>query len=190
MDSLRVFKLPDELRPVLSKPYGETISGADRFTVAYKLKRKASGRKLWSIGDVLTYTLLKLDTVPYTAVVDGRSERRVFRNQGYIVSIYTAIDAEITRISNPPGTISEESIRALCMERRNPSIKRLIIVDGEEDLLTPICILKADMGDIVAYGQPGVGVSVIEVDEEYKGSAEEILGRFVPRDYLALCMNK
>lgn len=44
----------------------------------------------------------------------------------------------------------------------------LIVVDGEEDLAVIPCVLFADEGDVVLYGQPDEGIVAVEVSEEKK----------------------
>ena len=50
-----------------------------------------------------------------------------------------------------------------------------IVVDGEEDLLTLIAVLYAPEKSLVVYGQPYVGIVVVEVTSEKQAEAKEIL---------------
>ncbi|MEM3040843.1 MAG: DUF359 domain-containing protein, partial [Nitrososphaerota archaeon] len=75
---------------------------------------------------------------------------------------------------NEPGTISEDAYstvsKAMLMPR--PVVVR---VRGEEDLLALVAIIEAPIGSVVLYGQPGVGVVVVDVDERAKQNALSIL---------------
>jgi uncharacterized protein (UPF0218 family) len=50
-----------------------------------------------------------------------------------------------------------------------------IIVEGEEDLLVVVAVLHAPLGGFVVYGQPYLGVVVVEVSAEKKAQVRGFL---------------
>ncbi|HYA22476.1 MAG TPA: DUF359 domain-containing protein, partial [Thermoproteota archaeon] len=52
----------------------------------------------------------------------------------------------------------------------------VVIVEGEEDLLTLFAIDLSSGGDLVIYGQPGEGAVVVRVDDDVKKRNSELLG--------------
>ena len=60
------------------------------------------------------------------------------------------------------------------------SNKRLILkVNGEEDLSVLPFLLLAPIGFVIFYGQPGFGIVKIEVTEENKEIAYNIVSSFI-----------
>jgi hypothetical protein len=78
---------------------------------------------------------------------------------------------------NPPGTISDELVRAIRDAVGDPPA--LIFVEGEEDLAVLPLVLEAPLGAVILYGQPGEGVVLREVDREAKALAAAFVDRFV-----------
>jgi len=77
------------------------------------------------------------------------------------------------RVRNEPGTISSNAWAAVheAVECGNA----LMIVDGEEDLLTLVAMAVAPLGSFVIYGQPGQGVVLVQVDDEARKKAHSFL---------------
>lgn len=77
------------------------------------------------------------------------------------------------RVRNEPGTISSNAWAAV-----NEAVEcgnALMIVDGEEDLLTLVAMAVAPLGSFVIYGQPGQGVVLVQVDDEARKKAHSFL---------------
>lgn len=129
-----------------------------------------SGKKIYSVGDVVTQRLLHHGIIPTLAVIDQRSMRIPCDN----IPEYKAYRFSAR---NPPGVITDELIgcinRALCLE---PSI---IVVEGEEDLAVIPMVLGAPEGGILLYGQPGEGVVLRKIDYQAKKEAEALLSLFI-----------
>ena len=51
----------------------------------------------------------------------------------------------------------------------------MVLIEGEEDLLTIPAVMEAPLGAVVFYGQPLEGVVAVRVDEESKAGARAIL---------------
>ena len=77
-------------------------------------------------------------------------------------------------ITNPPGTLSTESI-ILLRDLIKQNIDSLIVVDGEEDLLALPSILFAPINGHVLYGQPNEGLVIVSVTESLKVKVYGIL---------------
>ena len=164
----RIRKLPTDLRPLMKTYLGELIPSAAE--VAGRLRQRP-GVRVISVGDVTTAELLKLGIKPDVAVVDYR----VMRSEAD-EDLKRAVDGyriPSVRIRNPAGTITPALFKAF---EKNPPIK--IIVEGEEDLATMVAAIKAPLGSVVLYGQPGKGVVWIDVTEQKKQQFEDLLGRF------------
>jgi len=127
----------------------------------------ASGRKLITVGDVVTANALRFGLRPWAAIVDGRAMRKPLPN---------ALKAPWRRrlvLRNPPGTISDEAWAIVGSAVREGDT--LVLVDGEEDLLALLAIALGPEGAIVIYGQPGRGVVLVEVGEDSKKSVRDII---------------
>ena len=77
------------------------------------------------------------------------------------------------RVRNEPGTISSNAWAAV--HEAVQSGNAVMIVDGEEDLLTLVAMAVAPLGSFVIYGQPGEGVVLVEVDGEARKKAHSFL---------------
>ena len=64
------------------------------------------------------------------------------------------------------------------------SLKALIVVDGEEDLLALPVIVEAPEGSLVFYGQPSTGVVSITVSNSIKSKVKRMLKKFIKLKYL------
>jgi GTP-dependent dephospho-CoA kinase len=120
-----------------------------------------------SVGDRVTESLQAMGRTPDVQVVD-EVERRVKR---------LAPEAPFVRLfkaSNPAGTITMEAIRAvrLAFDAEKPA---RVLIDGEEDLLAMPAIEAAPLGSALYYGQPGVGMVLVRVDEKAKTSVRRLM---------------
>ncbi|MDA4123701.1 MAG: GTP-dependent dephospho-CoA kinase family protein [Thaumarchaeota archaeon] len=104
---------------------------------------------------------------PDVQVVD-RVERRVVRDAPEVPY------SRLVMAKNPAGSITADGIRAVRGALRGKKPVR-VLVDGEEDLLAIPSVEAAPTGSIVIYGQPGLGVVVVEVDERAKASVTRTL---------------
>jgi uncharacterized protein (UPF0218 family) len=73
------------------------------------------------------------------------------------------------RVRNDPGTIGSEAWAAV--SEAIESGDAIMIVEGEEDLLTLVAMAVAPLGSLVIYGQPGEGLVLVEVDDAAKKKA-------------------
>jgi uncharacterized protein (UPF0218 family) len=124
-----------------------------------------------SVGDRVTESLQELGRTPDVQIVD-EVERRTRRPAPEVPF------ARLYRARNPAGTITVEAIDAVAraMEGEKPA---RVLIEGEEDLLAIPSIQAAPLGASVYYGQPGVGVVVVPVDERSKASVRKTMAAMV-----------
>jgi hypothetical protein len=156
--------LPEEHRQLFKEPFGELHRHIDSILAAI------TGHTVYTVGDVVTHTLLKKGITPAIAVVDGLTMRspciRPLQCTG-----------ERLQVDNPPGTITEELVRALEYAVAHPPMT--IVVNGEEDLAVIPLVIAAPDGTILLYGQPHEGVVLRRIDAESKAVARKLLRHFV-----------
>lgn len=116
------------------------------------------------MGDRVTETMQELGRTPDVQVVD-EVERRVRRAAPDVPYV------TLFRAANPAGTITFGAIRAIELAFASEKPSR-VLIDGEEDLLALPAVDSAPLGSSLYYGQPGVGVVLVEVDERAKASVE------------------
>lgn len=165
----RVLVLTPELRAELKKPMGELVKGPPE-EVFGRLRERLRGRKVITVGDIVTSNALRHGLELWAAVIDGRAMRKPLRERAA-----GAPWSRRLRITNPPGTISSEAWSAIGMAVREG--RTLVEVNGEEDLLALVAVLCAPEGSVVLYGQPGEGVVVVEVSSRAKAFCREVIKR-------------
>ncbi len=159
--------LTPSLRRKLKKPLGRLflaveVRGEDFLALA------AGAPFAVTVGDRVTETFQETTgRSPDVFVVDGM-ERRSARE------IPRIAHASTVSARNPAGRITRAALgamkRAFAMEK-----PVLVLIEGEEDLLTIPAVIGAPLGAVVFYGQPLEGVVAVEVDGKSKASAREIL---------------
>jgi uncharacterized protein (UPF0218 family) len=126
-----------------------------------------ASRMLITVGDRVTEFAHQLGRTPDVQVVDGVERRRT----------RVAPDVPYSRqlkARNPAGALTSEAIVAVRKAVRGKKPVR-VLIEGEEDLLAIPAAEAAPLGSILHYGQPGIGVVVVAVDERVKLSARRIL---------------
>jgi len=159
--------LPKEHRKLFREPFGELHRNLN------EVVPKIAGRIVYSVGDVVTHNLQKMGIKPAIAVIDGRTMRSPCHRM-------PPIHGECIRVKNPPGTLTDDLIRALEHAIEHPPVT--VIVDGEEDLAVIPLVIAAPDGAIILYGQPRQGVVLRTVNSEAKYTARHLLSHFVRSD--------
>ncbi|MEM1626130.1 MAG: GTP-dependent dephospho-CoA kinase family protein [Sulfolobaceae archaeon] len=132
--------------------------------------------RIISIGDVTTETLLKLNVLPFLAIIDGKTKRNFIRTISYEDKF------QVIRIRNEAGVIrytALQTIKKLLQENKQGNY--LLLVDGEEDLLTIPVILYSNVNDVILYGQPNAGVVVIKPNEIITWIAFNIISKMITK---------
>ncbi|MDQ1279187.1 MAG: GTP-dependent dephospho-CoA kinase, partial [Thermoproteota archaeon] len=116
--------------------------------------------KLIVVGDFVTLNTIKYNISADTYIIDNKVMRKPVES----ISIG---DMKILRARNPPGEIIEEAWEATKKVVEDFS-KCCLIIDGEEDLLTLPAIKFAPKRAIIVYGQPHVGIVLVNITESKK----------------------
>ena len=163
--------LPDDLRDILKEPIGKLVNEKQL------LKLLSDEKSIVSIGDQVTYTLLKNDIKPIFCVVDYKTRRGEFPQK--FIQIIKAYGNKIVRVKNPQGCISDELWGAIenAFENANERVSTRIEVDGEEDLASLVAIFMAPLDVTIIYGLPNKGVLVVKPTSQNKEKVSDILNQ-------------
>lgn len=158
------------LRILLKYPLGALLSSAPE--ISYKLLIQYLNflrpRKIIAVGDFVTNNLVNRGIYPDIIVIDGKVERKKYKIE-INTSIYTII-----KIKNPPSTLNIEIFK-LCDEISKDNRRYMVIVDGEEDLLTLPLIYYSPETSVVVYGLPKLGVVITPCDKSKKRFVKKVL---------------
>jgi len=157
--------LPDKHRSLFREPFGKLYPDIPAALP------EISGRRLFTVGDVVTHNLVKSGIVPALAIIDGNTRRSPCKKA-------VPVTGRHIRVANPAGMITDELVAAIRDALSNPP--STIEVAGEEDLAVIPLVIEAPEGSVVLYGQPDRGVVVRPVDPEAKATAKKLLARFIP----------
>jgi GTP-dependent dephospho-CoA kinase len=164
----RVYRLPIELRPTLTRPLGRVFTEEE--VGGFEFKRLArEAPMVVTVGDRVTDTLGALGRTPEVQVVDGveRRQNRELPDVPYAI---------LVKVNNPAGTVTADAIEGMRAAFRGKKPVR-VKVDGEEDLMAMLAIAMAPVSAVVYYGQPGEGVVAVKVDATSKSRNREILAK-------------
>ena len=162
-------ELPKDKRRFLKKPLGTLFEDS---ISAFNYLDSLDYELLVTVGDFTSADFLRNDYEIDVLIVDFLIERNPTNtDKKDIIEKYSAPSVEV---ENPRGHITEELWNAL--EDVEHPLK--IYVEGEEDLATLPAVLLSPTGSMVAYGQPGEGVVLVEVDESKKKEFEEYVEFF------------
>jgi uncharacterized protein (UPF0218 family) len=159
--------LTPALRRRLKKPLGRLFPSVDVRGEEF-LSLAARSSMVVTVGDRVTETLQETTgRSPDVFVVDGM-ERRSARE---IPKVPHGVTLEA---KNPAGRLTRAARSAMkkAFAGEKPA---MVLIDGEEDLLTIPAVIEAPSGAVVFYGQPLEGVVAVEVDERSKAAAREVL---------------
>jgi len=164
----RIAVFSEEIKERLRKPLGRLIPGGPSETsktLVEELSRVPG--KIIAVGDRVSRELSRLGIRADVYIVDDKIERQS-------VEPFKAHGAAEVCCENEPGTISEDAYNAVrtAVNMSGPVVVR---VRGEEDLLALVAIVEAPLGSVVIYGQPRMGVVLVEIDEKAKENAVSIL---------------
>ncbi|RLG09223.1 MAG: hypothetical protein DRN68_02085 [Thaumarchaeota archaeon] len=162
---------PEEARRILKRPAGKLITG-DPDDVARRVKSIIEFDEPTLVVAVGDYTSKKLRDVGARVnlyIIDGRVERKA-------TELFKPEDLKVVRVVNEAGTLNPDAVKTLHKLLRRKELKdTILLVDGEEDLLTLAAILSAPDQTIIVYGQPGKGSVVVRVDDRVRDLALNIL---------------
>ena len=165
-----MYVLPDDLKDTLKQYIGQLV---DEPTLLKLLKKEKS---IVTVGDRVTYTVLKHGFTPLLCIVDFILERKRYPEEmKKLIQMFGLVHL---KIKNPPGTITDELWDAIQTVYQNPQNRPICIeVEGEEDLASLAAIYLAPRGVTVIYGLPNKGVVVVKATEAHKQKVKEVLDR-------------
>jgi len=162
----------DSQRNLLSGPLGDLIEEEPRSAVLILRSEYLSKSRgvSFSVGDIVTETMIE-GGVPFSvAVLDMKTQRRPF-------------ELDIGKfgrkffLKNPAGHISLEAWTVL-RTALSAGPNSLVLVEGEEDLMTAVAIDVSEEGSLVVYGQPGKGMVVVKIEPDVKRRIRELISSF------------
>jgi hypothetical protein len=156
--------LTEELRPSLKRPLGTLLpgDGSEIYQeVAQLISLKKPPRVIF-VGDAVSRNAAARGLRRDVMIIDNK-EKRV---QAEPLEVSAA---RTFRVRNERGTISSNAWAAV--DEAIESGDAIMIVDGEEDLLTLVAMAVAPSGSFVVYGQPGEGLVLVEIDDEARRKA-------------------
>ena len=166
---MQIRRLTPKLRKELKAPLGLLIRGSseDTIKVLKGLIERMKPKAIISVGDVVSENIIRAGIRPQILVVDNKVMRTP------IDPIEVDVDQTL-RVKNPPGTLMDETWRAVKEAIGSEGTTR-VVVDGEEDLLTLVVVLCAPRRSLVVYGQPDEGVVVVNVTEKTIGRVRNVI---------------
>ena len=175
IDSAGRLTMPEKLRQILSAPLGKILTGQG---IQVSLETRAKSL-IVTVGDMTTKTVLDLQKIPALAIIDLKVGRVPYHD---LDAYLGATKADTTYIKSGPGHISVEADIVIDAWAKsvvaNITRQKIIIVTGEEDLLTLPVVAYSPLGTVVYYGQPKKGIVEVEVTEEMKQQAASWLAQF------------
>lgn len=176
MTFLKEYLLTENVKTRLKHPLGTLIRGSQGrpMRLLKEAIRREKPPKVYVVGDYTALKTIEYDIKVALFVVDNKVMRRP-------VEVVFPRSLKVFRARNPPGTITSEAWGVIkqVVECDSPV---LLVVEGEEDLLTLPVIKFAPKNAYVVYGQPHVGLVLVRVTEEKKKEIDAILDEMQKED--------
>lgn len=112
------------------------------------------------VGDVVYATFAQSHLSFDYAIIDGKTKRSTSLNLPK--KFHSLVNP------NPPGSITASIAEEILNQIHKNIPESIYMVSGEEDLLAFIPLLTLPLKSVVFYGQPDVGIVMIEVNEATK----------------------
>ena len=165
--------LTRKLRALLKLPMGELLTGDEEQNMKNlkKIVKQENPPRVICVGDAVSRNAIKAGEDSWIKIVDGKE----MRNETGLDDFH---GSRIFLVENEPGTLNH-----IAWETVSEVIKHegsIMIVKGEEDLLTLPAILEAPKKSIVIYGQPQrAGIVVVRVNNESKQLANSMIDAMI-----------
>ncbi|HEX7042174.1 MAG TPA: pantetheine-phosphate adenylyltransferase [Patescibacteria group bacterium] len=169
--------LSDNVREILHKPFGIFLEG----DIPENMLQHPEN--MVTVGDFVTKRFNDMKISQAISVIDFSIERK------HIFTTISDLGFEgwegIFNVKNPPGLITPEIWNVLEVAINSEKRRKIIIVEGEEDLVVIPLVLLLPLGWKIFYGQPQIenmhknGLVCIEVDEKVKEKVYDFLLQFV-----------
>ena len=123
------------------------------------------------VGDVVAETFINNTWPASLLVFDQRSSRQPYSSE--VLQKLVTTSPSVSTIKNPAGQITKEAvnwIEKFCdsLTGQQSSSPSVLLIEGEEDLITVAAVLLAPLGIRVYYGQPHEGIVELNITEEVK----------------------
>ena len=165
-----MYILPDNLRDLLKTQIGQLV---DEKKLIKLLKDE---KYIISIGDQVTYTLLKNNIEPVFCIVDYKTHRGECSEE--ICNLIRSFGKKSVVVKNPKGCITDELWNLIKFALEDLDVGGLRIeVQGEEDLASLAVIHMAPEDVTIIYGLPNKGVLVVKPTKENKQKTKEVLDK-------------
>ncbi len=164
---LNTYLVPNQLKSELRKPIGKVYASIDKIQVSPE-------KKLITVGDAVSCVAIKAGLNPSVIVYDGKENRSAVNDE--IKNILEKTPHAKVVINNPSSSITEDLQKAVknCLKT---NLKTKIFVIGEEDLAVIPFVIECNENTVVLYGQNGLGIVAVEVDENAKNKCRELLNK-------------
>lgn len=162
--------LTEEIRRRLEKPFGIIVEN---------LKELVNQKPpfIITVGDVTAKKFNDLSLKQNIAVIDFKVGRKVMFSK--IEELGFLGNETIIKVDNPAGCITSDIFTGVQDALKQGLKERVIIkIGGEEDLSVLPLILALPLGASIYYGQPNKGIVRIDVSEENKEEAYDIVSKF------------
>jgi GTP-dependent dephospho-CoA kinase len=163
------YRLTPALRIKLKEPFGTLIEGTPEQTMA-KMKQlvlKRQPPRVVSVGDVVSRNMHQHGIHPQLTIIDNISLRDQKMPKEAPVE-------KTIRVQNPAGGLTVQAEEAV-KEALAGNVHTHLVVEGEEDLLVLAAVKYAPLGALVVYGQPRLGIVVVEASAKKKAEVEGFL---------------
>ena len=165
-----MYVLPENLRDLLREPIGILVDEERLIKILQEEKY------IVSIGDQVTYTILKNEILPVFCIVDYSTRRGKCPSE--VVDLIKSFGKKSVVVKNPPATITDDLWNLIKFAFNNDEPGSLRIeVEGEEDLASIAAIHLAPRDVTIIYGLPDKGVLVVKANKENKDKVKEILDK-------------
>ena len=130
-----------------------------------------------TVGDICTIKIIEEIRVPNLMIIDYKTKRDIELDESQ-TKIIESTNCHSVNVRNEAGTITDELINAIKKAIYSNKTTK-IIVDGEEDLATLPAIKLCKNGAKVIYGMPDKGMVVVDVNQQTKERASNLLERML-----------
>ncbi len=172
--------MPESLRPVLARGAGELVSSVGSYleTAVKALRVISECSLIIAVGDIACVSIAKAGVVPDVCIIDLRTRRNSELPDS--LRIDDRVYGSVIKAWNPASLITEEALNAVKtgIDNARAGIKTLIIIDGEEDLLTLPATIYAMNNECIIYGKPDEGLAIIKVNESIRREAVKLFSQF------------
>ena len=162
--------LPKNMRNILKEPMGNLVQEEELIELLKKEKYVVS------IGDMVTYTLLKNNIQPVFCVVDYNTHRGKVSEE--VENLIKSFGKKVKVVKNPAGTISDDLWASIKhgYNKLLPGALRIEVI-GEEDLASLPAIFFAPSVVRIIYGLPDKGVLVVRPNKENKEKTKQVIDK-------------